>query len=179
MPFSVTIDSGKLSKGLRPSKRLPRNSGYLVECKGCVGRDGVLQTLDELTRIDTSVITDAYPYPQLFVFTNLIIVCSSTKIYEYVGGALVEKLSVTAGSLWTAVDFYDFIYMSNGSVAVIRDPGSKMYSVTADQPRAMAMCNFHGQVLVGAPDVEEVPGASLTVDADSIDLAITQHGEWV
>ena len=81
MAFSVTIDTSKLSKGLRPSKRMPRNSGFLVECKGAVGRDNVLQTLDELTRIDTSVITDAYPYPQIFVFTNLIIVCSQTKIY--------------------------------------------------------------------------------------------------
>ena len=178
MPFSITIDSPKLSRGLRPSKRLPRNSGYLVECKGCVGRDNVLQSLDELTRIATAAITDVFPFPQLFIFTNIIIICSSTKIYEYVGGTLVEKLTVTAGSLWTAVDFYDFIYMSNGNTAVIRDPGSKVYSVTTDQPKAMAICNFQGQVLAGAPDVEGgVPGASLTVDADSIDLTITQHGE--
>ncbi|MBE9570040.1 MAG: hypothetical protein IMF11_05410, partial [Proteobacteria bacterium] len=101
-----------------------------------MGKDNVLQTLEELTRIATTAITDAFPYPQLFTFTNLIIVCSSTKIYEWVGGSLVEKLTVTAGSLWSAVDLYDFIYMSNGNVAVLRDPGSKVYSITANQPKA-------------------------------------------
>ena len=179
MAFSITIDTTKLSKGLRPSKRMPRNSGFLVECKGAVGRDGVLQVLDELTRIDTSVITDAYPYPQIFVFTNLIIVCSSTKIYEWVGGSLVEKLTVTAGSLWSAVDLYDFIYMSNGNVAVLRDSGSKVYSTTTEQPKAMALCNFNGQILAGATDIEGgVPGASLTMNEGSIDLTVTQHGDY-
>ena len=179
-PFSITVNTEKLCRGLRPSKRMPRNSGYLVECSGAVGRDNVLQTLEELTRIDTSVITDAYPFPQLFLFTNLIIVCSSTKIYEYVGGSLVEKLTVTAGSTWSAIDLYDFIYMSNGAVAVLRDAGDKTYSISTDQPKAMAVCNFNGQVLVGAPDIEGTyPGASLTVDADSVDVTATQHGALV
>jgi hypothetical protein len=181
MPFSITIDSPKLSKGLRPSKRMPRNSGYLIECQGCVGRDGVLQVLDELSRLSTTAITDTFPFPQIFVFTNLIIVCSNTVIYEWVAGTLVEKLTVTAGALWTAIDFYDFVYMSNGNVAVLRDPGSQEYSVTADQPRAMALCNFNGQVLAGATDIEGgVPGASLAMKADSIDVTVTQRGwgEW-
>ena len=179
MAFSITIDTSKLSKGLRPSKRMPRNSGYLVKCSGAVGRDGVLQALEELVRIATTAITDTFPYPQIFVFTNLIIVCSSTKIYEWVGGSLEEKLTVTAGSLWSAIDLYDFIYMSNGVVAVIRNPESNVYSITANQPKAMAVCNFNGQVLVGAPDVEGTyPGADLTMDADSIDLTVTQHGGW-
>jgi hypothetical protein len=179
MPFSVTIDSPKLSKGLRPSKRMPRNSGYLIECRGCVGKDGVLQVLDELSRLSTTAITDTFPFPQIFVFTNLIIVCSSTVIYEWVAGALVEKLTVAAGALWTAIDFYDFVYMSNGNVAVLRDSGSKEYSVTTEQPRAMALCNFNGQALAGACDIEGgVPGASLTMQADPIDMTITQHGGW-
>jgi len=177
--FTVTIDSSKLSRGLRPSKRLPRNSGYLVECSGAVGRDNVLQALDELTRIDTGVITDAFPYPQIFVCTNLIIVCSSTKIYEWIAGALVEKLTVTAGSLWSIADLYDFIYMSNGTVAVIRNPESNVYSITTDQPRAMTICNFNGQVLIGAPDTGEVLGASLTMKADPIDVTVMQYGGWV
>ena len=179
MAFSITIDTTKLSKGLRPSKRMPRNSGFLVECKGAVGRDGILQTLDELTRIATAAITDTFPYPQVFVFTNLIIVCSSTKIYEWVGGSLVEKLTVTAGSTWSAVDLYDFIYMSNGNVAVLRNPESNMYSTTTEQPKAMSICNFNGQILAGATDIEGgVPGASLTMNEGSIDLTVTQHGDY-
>ncbi|HUS89590.1 MAG TPA: hypothetical protein VMW91_09535, partial [Desulfosporosinus sp.] len=51
--FTINIESKHLVRGLRPSKRMPRNSKYLVECAGAVGRDGVLQALDELTRLAT------------------------------------------------------------------------------------------------------------------------------
>jgi len=175
--FSVTITADQLAKGLRPSKRVPRNSRFLVECQGAVGRDGVLQVIDELTRIATTAITDVFPYPQIFVFTNLIIVCSQTKIYEWVSGALVEKLTVAAGSTWTAVDFFDYVYMSNGTVAVIRDSTSHAYSTTTTLPRGASICNFNGQVLVGAPDTT-LPGASLTMKADPITLTLTQLGTW-
>lgn len=173
--FSITITAEQLSRGLRPSKRVPRNSRYLVECKGAVGRDGILQVIDQLTRMVTTGITDAFPYPQIFVFTNLIIVCSQTTIYEWVAGSLVPKLTVAAGSTWTAVDFFDYVYLSNGKVAVIRDSISKTYSTTATLPTAGSICNFQGQVLVGAPDAT-IPGASLTVKADPIVLTTTQHG---
>jgi len=173
--FSITIGSQELSRGLRPSKRVPRNSRYLVECQGAVGRDGVLQVIDELTRIATTAITDAFPFPQIFVFTNVIIVCSQTVIYEWVAGAPVLKLTVAAGSTWSAMDAYDYVYMSNGKVAVTRDAISKVYSVTTTLPTAASICNFQGQVLVGAPDTA-IPGASLTMKADPIVLTTTQLG---
>ena len=125
--FSVTIKSNELARGLRPSRRVPRNSGFLVTCVGATGKDGTLSALDEITRIDTSDITDVFPYPQIFVLTNMIIVCSSTKIYEWTG-SLVEKLEVTAGSSWTVVDFYNYVYMSNGAVVVVRDPATGVYA---------------------------------------------------
>jgi len=149
----ITIGSDKLSRGLRASKRLPRDNGFLVESKGMVGKDGVLQSMDELTRMATSTITDAFPYPQIFVFTSVIIVCGETKIYEWVGGALVEKLTATAGSTWSAVDFYEYVYMSNSKVAVVRDALDKTYSTTTDLPLASSICNFSGQVIIGSPDV--------------------------
>lgn len=177
-PFSITIDTGKLSRGLRPSKRMPRNSGYLVECSGAVGRDGVLQALEELTRLDTSVITDAFPFPQIFVFTQMVIVCSSTKIYEYdAAGALVEKLTVTGGSTWSAVDYSDFLYMSNGSVAVIRSAQTQEYSIVTNQPTAMAICDFNGQAIIGAPD-ESGLGANMVVLADPVEVTVAQHGAY-
>ena len=201
--FLLKIDSGDLSKGLRPSRRAPRNSGYLTQCDGAVGRDGVLQVLDQLTKMDVTssevtgtdakiytcklnhtsaadnrpitganyatywelkgstggvwvidttykaLIADGFPYPQIFVFTNMIIVCSATKIYEWVAGALVLKLTVTTGDTWSCVDFHDYIYMSNGVVAVIRDAMDKTYKVVTDLPVAKAICNFNGQVVVG------------------------------
>lgn len=163
--FSLTIGADKLSRGLRPSKRSPRNAGFLVTSEGAVGRDGVLQSLDELTRMATSTITDGFPFPQIFVFTNMIIVCGVKKIYEWVSGSLVLKYTASAaGGTWDAVDFYDYIYMSNGKIAVIRDAGSKVYSLSATQPHATAMCNYNGQVLIGAPDVDGL-GASLMLPA--------------
>jgi len=175
--FSVTISGAQLARGLRPSKRVSRNSRYLVECQTAVGRDGVLQVIDGLTRVNTTGITDAFPYPQLFVLTNLIIVCSQTKIYELVSGSLVEKLTVSPGSTWTLTDFHDYVYLSNGRVAVIRDATSKTYSTVTTLPTASAICNFGGQVIVGAPDTT-TPGASLTLKADPIVLTTSQHGEW-
>lgn len=151
--FEITIDSEKLIKGLRPSSRVPRNSGFLEECKGAIGRDASLEALEEITRLATTAITDGFPYPQIFVFTNMIIVCGLTTIYEWVNNALVSKLTVTAGSTWSAVDFFDYVYMSNGKVAVVRDAGNKTYALTTTLPIARAMCNFNGQVIIGAPGV--------------------------
>ncbi len=151
--FALHIGSDKLSRGLRPSKRMPRNNEFLIECKGAVGRDGVLQVIDNLTRIDTSALSDAvFPYPQIFVFTNMIIVCTDTKIYEWVNGSLSGvKLTVVAGNTWAAVDFHDYVYMSNGKVAVIRAIDGT-YSVRTDIPTATSILNFNGQVIISSPN---------------------------
>jgi hypothetical protein len=149
--FVFDLKSEELSHGLRPSKRSPRNAKFLVECVGAVGMDKVLQVIDDLEndRIDTGVIVDPFPYPQIFVLTNMIIVCSATKVYELVAGSLVLKITVTAGTLWSAVDFYDYVYMSNGVASVIRDPTSELYSLTTTLPLAEAICDFNGQVIIG------------------------------
>ena len=149
--FSVSVKN--LGRGLRPSKRNPRDNGFLTTCSGAVGRDGVLQAVDEFTRMVTDTITDAFPYPQIFIFDKMIIVCSETVIYEWVGGALVSKLTVTAGTTWRALQFGQFIYMSNAKVAVTRDPLTKAYTLS-DQPVASALCNYNGQIIIGAPGVE-------------------------
>jgi len=200
--FSIKVKN--LAKGLRPSKRNPRGKGFLTTCSGVVGRDGVLQALDNLTPIVaypmqvigtdtlnytctadhvaasankpitgaswasywtqsgsdgvtwvdgttyTKGIADGFPYPQIFEFNKMTIVCGETKIYEWVNDTLVLKLTVSAGSTWRALDFNDFVYMSNGVVSVTRDPFTKEYSVSA-QPSAYALCNYNGQVVIGAP----------------------------
>jgi hypothetical protein len=150
--FTHTITGIELSKGLRPSKRNPRNSGFLVECSGAVGKDGILQILEDLARLNTSSVSFTFPYPQIFVFMSTIIVCGPTKIYEWVANALVEKLTVTTGQTWDAIDFYDYIYMSNGVVSVVRDSGSKVYAVST-LPVALAICNFNGQVIIGTTGI--------------------------
>ena len=148
--FSFTIDSNDLVKGLRPSKRNPRNSGYLVECFGAVGREGVLQVIDALQGIDASALDEDFPFPQIFVFTNVILVCTSTRIYEYDGTNFNEMLAVPQGTLWRAADFNNYIYMSNGVVAVVRDM-SLGFLIDTNLPAAESICNFNGQVIIGTP----------------------------
>lgn len=155
--FSHVITAKQLSRGVRKTKRAARNSNMLITCIGAVGRDDVLQVLEKLERIDTSVVTDSFPFPQLFVFTRMVIICSSTKIYELVDDVLVEKLSTIAGSTWSAVDFFDYIYLSNGKVSVERDPQKMTYSIS-DLPTAIGMCNYNGQIIIGAPNVEVTSG---------------------
>ena len=154
--FSENIETAELARGLRPTKRAVRNTKYLVQCSGAVGLDGVLQVIDDIeqNRIDTSAIVDGFPYPQIFVFINVTIVCGLTKIYELVAGSLSLKITTDAGNLWSAVDFHDFVYLSNGVKTVVRDPNSKVYAETTELPIAEAICNFNGQVHVGSP-VEE------------------------
>lgn len=148
------MPDGKFSKpvigkvSLRPSKRSPRNSGYLVTSTGAVGRDGVLQALESITRLATGTFT--FPYPQIFVFSTRIIVCGPTDIYEYDGSLSASLLTVTEGGYWDAVDFYDFIYLTNGAVAVKRDPDTGAYSVTTDFPICSSACDMNGQVFVSS-----------------------------
>lgn len=146
-----TIKSDELSRGLRVSKRSPRNSRFLVKAVGAVGYDQVLQVIDDLEddRIDTSALGESFPYPQIFVLTNHIIVCGQTDIYEYTGSLTKVIGPVASGKLWSVTDFYDFLYLTNGSVAVYRSPTSGTYSTSSTYPVGEAVCDFNGQVLVG------------------------------
>jgi hypothetical protein len=154
--FTFEIDSEDMLKGLRPSEYSPRNEKFLAECTGAIGYEKTIQTIEDITNllVDTSLITDGFPYPQIFAFTKHIIVCGETKIYELVGAALVLKLTVAAGIRWSAVDFYDGIYMSNGKVSVVRNPADGIYSLAPLSLVASTICDFKSQVMIGAPGVE-------------------------
>ena len=153
--FTFEIDSKDLLGGLRPSEYSPRNEKFLTECTGAIGYEKTLQTIEDVTNllVDTSLITDGFPYPQIFAFSKHIIICGETKIYELVGAALVLKLTVAAGIRWSAIDFYDYIYMSNGKVSVVRSATDGNYTLS-DLPIASTICNFKGQVMIGAPGIE-------------------------
>ena len=152
--FTFEIGPEDLSRGLRPRKTLPRNEKFLVECFGAVGYERALQTIEDLSDliVDTSLIEDGYPFPQIFCFTNHTIVCGHFDIYELVGGSLELKFSGPGGIRWTAVDFNDFIYLTNDNVSVVRNPDGT-YELS-DLPIGTSLCNFNGQVLIGAPNIE-------------------------
>jgi len=151
--FTVVIPTDALAKGIRPSKRLPRDSKFLVQCIGAVGIDNVLQVLEdlELNRIDVSAtITDTFPHPQMFVFVDTVIFCSITAIYEWDGSSLTSKISaLTPGTLWSAVAYQRFIFLTNGQVSVVRSPTTGLYALTTIYPAAEAVADFNGQPLLG------------------------------
>ena len=156
--FSITIESSELARGLRPTSRLARNQKYLTQCQGAVGIDNVLQALSKLTDdlIDFTGYTFTFPFPQLFTFKKIIIIADRTDVYELVSGSLVHKINVTAGLTWSAVDFYNYIYMSNGKVAVTRAAEDQAWDVVTSLPICSGMCDLNGQVVIGAPGVEVV-----------------------
>ena len=175
--FTLTIKTKELAQGLRPTKRNPRDNDFLITCIGAVGYDGVLQAIDQLTKMDTDVITDAFPFPQIFIFTNMIIVCGLLNIYELIGGSPALKYTAAvAGGTWTAVDLFDYVYLSNGNISVVRDPGSKLYALS-NLPHSTAACNYNGQVLIGAPDVDGL-GSDLVIPVDPITLSILPIGTY-
>lgn len=154
--FSHMISGDQLSRGLRYSKRLPRNNNMMTECSGAIGRDNILHIIEEFNRINTNAITDSFPYPQLFVLNEVIVVCSSTTLYEWFNGALVTKFTATSeqvGHTWKVADYHSTLYLSNGKITVVKDPKLKTYSVST-YPIATGICNYNGQLIIGAPDVE-------------------------
>lgn len=141
--------SEQLQRGLRPLAEVPRNSNFLVQCDGAIGYHGSLQGLAALTALSTGAITDGFPYPQLFLLPNLILVCGRTKIYEWVNSALVEKFTATAGNPWAVVDSYDCVYLTNGVVAVERRAADRVYVLRNDLPKAEALLLVGGQIIAG------------------------------
>lgn len=177
--FTFVITAEQLARGLRPSKRVPRDSRFLVESKGAIGRDGVICAIDELSRLATTEVTDSFPFPQIFVFTNTIIVCGLSKIYEWTGTLLHLKYTVdqqNIGGSWTAADFYDFIYLSNGRIVVIKNPMSNLYELSTDYPHTTSICNFNGQAIIGSPNVSGL-NANMVIPTNSINIAVSQLGE--
>lgn len=158
--FTFTVKAKELAQGLRPAKQNPRDNDFLIVCAGAVGKDGALQVLNNLTRVVTSVITDDFPFPQIFTLTNLTIVCGLKNIYEWDGTTLSLKYTTSeddTGGVWSVVDFYDYVYMSNGKIAIVRIASDYSYAVS-DLPSASAICNYNGQVIIGAPNMDTALG---------------------
>lgn len=152
--FSFEFSTAELSKGLRPSAKLPRNNKFLTECKGAIGQDGTLVSLPQLavnSIFDNELIElDNFPFPQVFTTEKLIIVCNETSILEVVDDTLTLMITVPAGGgLWGIVSSYDYLYLCNDDVVVVRNAESKTYTLNTTLPKTSALCNCNGQIFVG------------------------------
>jgi hypothetical protein len=177
--FVFEIPSTDLIKGLRANKNNPRNSKFLSECTGAIGLYGALQTLPDetLQLLKTIAITDGFPYPQLFICVNLIVICGKTAIYELEGTEVTQVLSgITSGIQWSLVDYYDLVFASNGQVVAKRDPSSRTWSIdSTGLPTAGAACDFNGQLVIGAPNVKlsvKIPSQTIQLEPVVIETFI-------
>ena len=155
--LSETFSSTDLVKGLRTTQHNPRNSRQLTKCQGAIGYKGVLKTLEvlEISSImnDPNIIADDFPFPQLFVLDNHILICNRQSILELQDINFVVAISgLDAGGKWNVLSSHDFIYLTNGVVSILKDPGTKTYSISSTAPIASAVCNFNGQCIVGNPN---------------------------
>lgn len=154
--FSYVIESKDLARGLRPVRSVPRNTKFLYSCLGMVGKDGTLQTIPDLSEtIDISTLDkQEFPYPQLFVFPNVIILATRAIIYELINGSLepVFDLTGSEGSYWSAISIGEFVLMSNNVITLIRSATSLTWEVKSDLPSFNAICNYNGQIFIGAPN---------------------------
>ncbi len=156
LPNGAFVESftTEISKGLRPSKQAPRNSKYLVQSQGVVGYEGVLKVLDTLSissiANDPNIILSDFPFPQLFILDKHILVCNRQSILELQDNVFILVISgLAANNKWNVLSSHDFIYLTNGAVAVIRSPESNTYSISSTAPISSAVCNFNGQCIVG------------------------------
>lgn len=153
--FSFNYSSDDLRLGLRKQSEVPRNNKYLTKCDGAVGYNKVLKTLTVLSihsEIDghADVVLDDFPFPQLFILDKLILLCNKQSILEYDGTTFNEKISaLSAGYKWNVVSSFDFVYLSNGVVSVLRDPFTRVYSLSSTAPVSQAALNFNGQIILG------------------------------
>lgn len=139
-----------LAGGLSPNNN-PRNQPFLTEMTGMFV-DRALETVETFSPMTLPDGIDfSFPYPQLFVLSDLIILCNDDQIWEWGGSSWVSKISsLTTGTTWTCIDRRTYIILSNMEVTVVRDPNTGLYSLDTDLP-AGSYGDFNGQLCVGSP----------------------------
>ena len=147
--FSLPIMGSQL-KGLRSTNRNPRNKHGLITLTGAVMRDQAISILKEFNVFQHGLSGVDFPFPQVFSLSELLIICTSTSIYEYDGSSLSLGISIDAYGPWHVADFHHFLYLSNGAEAIKRDAYTQEYSIITSEevPAANAICNYNGQVLI-------------------------------
>lgn len=146
------IPINAFSRGLVP-KENKRGVLYLTESTGAFPYEGSLITCEDFSanQIDLSSLSCSFPYPQIFFLSEVVLVCTPTKIYEY-PDITTAKITTTAGCLWTVADYKTFILLTNCQVMVKKDAETGVYSVDSSRPFGTCVTDFNGQAFITSPD---------------------------
>lgn len=144
-----------LHKGLRPSARNNRNVQYLIQATGMFPEEGTLRSVPEITLLTgITALGETFPYPQIHVGQNHVVVFGESTIWEHQDGSFVQQLSgLTPGSIWTVADFNDYLLAANGEQIVKRDANTHAWSIVDDDnlPVSYVVAAVNGQLIVGSP----------------------------
>ena len=156
-----------LTVGLRPDRRMPRNSQVLTECLGFrIGNSGI-----EGTELLTNPIPAAvdmhynWPFPQFLVGEEyrILVVRDAVNMEDVVYSLnpdysiatqifAVDQLTFGQGTLMEMADFGEYAFMTNGVIMIYWDPTiSDWHEVVASAtiPMMRTVCNFKGQMVGG------------------------------
>lgn len=153
--YTIIFRAG-IAKGLRNSRRNPKNVGALIQADGVYQKSGKLYNHDELETFDISVLgAQTFPFPQMFQLRSWTVICTPTKIYTYDGSTLTLVYTATEGSTWSVADFYKFLVLSNGREYIVLNPETNTWSkyLDAENLNCLCVCDINGQLFVGGPDV--------------------------
>lgn len=152
--LTIPIGQQLLGAGLVPNKN-PKNRPGLDQAIGAVPFQKVLVSLWQYTAEDTASLgTPSFPYPQMFVFPKVTVVCMPTEIFELMAGSLISKIDgLTAGDPWSAYEYAPYIYLTNRLVTVVKDPDSSLYRIDDTVPSGSAVLQWNGQVFIGSPSI--------------------------
>src|SRR5512135_3785635 len=141
MKETVIVLKDILRQGLAQNNN-PRNNPALVQSDGAFVYEGALQSVEQFTAMTlpaTPTTAFAFPYPQLFVLSDVILLCNVDQIWEWAGsggdnGWTSMITSLTHGTPWTVVDQKSYIALSNMQVAVSKNPLTGGYAIDTSIP---------------------------------------------
>jgi len=140
--------------GLRKHDKNQLNQPGLVDSYGLVGGDYGLEAFEGIQRLFSNPVAIVdWPFPQLFKFTDATYLATRTALYSVgIDWSLTLEIGpVAEGYTWDAVDFQSFVAFTNGSVGLLRDVSTGVFSIasTVVFPLCLTMCNYNGQVIIG------------------------------
>jgi hypothetical protein len=164
--YELVIDEA-LKKGLSPVQMVPFNSQFLYECLGFRCGKGGLEPQKILTNPIPSIydLYYSWPFPQfisgelyrILVVRDLtggrdLVYSVSEDCQTLVLIATLPYDTYGMGGLMEVADFGEYVFMTNGVVAIIWNPATLAWQAfvsTANIPLMTTVCNLKGQAIGG------------------------------